>query len=220
IVMFQTGNIKGLTLSRLETFCEIAAAGGISKAARNDSNRQSQFSRQLKELEQFFGTELLKRGGALTDAGKHLLGCSGPLLNTLKQVAADIAMKVPTVAFGAGESVNNWWLIPRLERLSARVGEVQWTVCNLSTNSIISGLLDSKLDLGIVRKDACCAGLKFERLFVMRFFLCVPEPLLKRKWVPAAVLAGNGKLAVELRAVMAKLRPNFHARLECDSAVQ
>src|SRR5947199_3074139 len=53
---------SGLSLERLKTFREIVAAGGITAAAGDDSNRQSQFSRQLKELERYFGVELLKPG--------------------------------------------------------------------------------------------------------------------------------------------------------------
>src|SRR5947209_20540177 len=66
---------SGLSLERLKTFREIVAAGGISAAAGDDSNRQSQFSRQLKELERYFGVELIKRGRGpmkLTPAGEQL----------------------------------------------------------------------------------------------------------------------------------------------------
>jgi len=67
---------SGLSLERLKTFREIVAAGGITAAAGDDSNRQSQFSRQLKELERYFGVELLKRGHGpvtLTDAGQRFM---------------------------------------------------------------------------------------------------------------------------------------------------
>src|SRR5438876_8623230 len=69
---------SGLSLERLKTFREIVAAGGITAAAGDDSNRQSQFSRQLKELERYFGVELLRR--ALKTRGQALIvDCSGVL---------------------------------------------------------------------------------------------------------------------------------------------
>ena len=43
-----------LTFERLRTLVEIDHAGSISKAAPGDLNRQSQYSRQLKEIEVFF----------------------------------------------------------------------------------------------------------------------------------------------------------------------
>ena len=65
----------GLSLDRLNNFCRIAEAGGITKAAGGDPGKQSLYSRQIKELETFFGTELKVRRGrgiALTEAGNEL----------------------------------------------------------------------------------------------------------------------------------------------------
>jgi hypothetical protein len=79
---------SGLSLERLKTFREIVAAGGITAAAGDDSNRQSQYSRQLKELERYFGVELLKRGRGpieLTDAGQQLYEIVGHTLRALEE---------------------------------------------------------------------------------------------------------------------------------------
>jgi DNA-binding transcriptional LysR family regulator len=54
---------SGLSLDRLKSFCLVAEAESFTKAAGGDSNRQTQFSRQIKDLEQFFGTELFQRKG-------------------------------------------------------------------------------------------------------------------------------------------------------------
>ena len=54
-------NLKGLSLDRLETLSRIVAQGGIARAASGDANRQSQFSRQIAELEEWFGVNLLDR---------------------------------------------------------------------------------------------------------------------------------------------------------------
>src|SRR2546428_10036760 len=65
----------GLSLDRLQSFCLVAEAGGVTKAAKGDPARQSLFSRQVKELEEFFGTELVRRKGrgiALTAARQRL----------------------------------------------------------------------------------------------------------------------------------------------------
>ena len=64
----------GFTIERLRTFCRIAEAGSISLAAKGDLTRQSQFSRQVKELEEFFGTKLVERAGKtirLTEDGRN-----------------------------------------------------------------------------------------------------------------------------------------------------
>ncbi|MDP4849131.1 MAG: LysR family transcriptional regulator, partial [Verrucomicrobiales bacterium] len=66
---------RGLSLDRLRSFLEMAEAGGIAKAAPGDVVRQSQISRQIRELEEFFATELTQRRGkslVLTAAGRRL----------------------------------------------------------------------------------------------------------------------------------------------------
>src|SRR5436190_1180932 len=67
---------RGLSFDRLRSLVDFAETGSITRAARGDPNRQSQYSRQIKELEQFFGIELTQRRGkgiALTEAGKRLV---------------------------------------------------------------------------------------------------------------------------------------------------
>ena len=66
----------GLSLDRLKSFLDVVEAGSIVKAAAGDTNRQSQYSRQIKELEVFFGAELTKRRGRrieITEEGERLV---------------------------------------------------------------------------------------------------------------------------------------------------
>lgn len=61
-----------LALDRLLSFCLVAQADGVTRAAKGDPARPSLFTRQIKELEEFFGTELIRRKGrgiVLTGAG-------------------------------------------------------------------------------------------------------------------------------------------------------
>src|SRR5258708_4260838 len=65
----------GLSLDRLKALLEVGAAGGIAKATQGDPVRQSQYSRQIKELENFFQVKLAERQGRgirLTDPGREL----------------------------------------------------------------------------------------------------------------------------------------------------
>ena len=55
--------VSGLSLDRLRTFLRVAVAGNLAKAAKGDATQQSQFSRQIKELEAFFGVALTRRVG-------------------------------------------------------------------------------------------------------------------------------------------------------------
>src|SRR6059036_1387384 len=113
---------SGLSLERLKTFREIVAAGGITAAAGDDSNRQSQYSRQLKELEKYFGVELLRRGrgpAELTDAGQRLYEIIGHTLSALEEFRLTCAGQPLELVIGAGESLIQWLLLPRLSGLAA-----------------------------------------------------------------------------------------------------
>src|SRR5205814_8625566 len=108
---------SGLSLERLKTFREIVAAGGITAAAGDDSNRQSQYSRQLKELEKYFGVELLKRGrgsAELTDAGQRLYEIVGQMLSAVDEFRLTCSGQPIELTIGAGESLIQWLLLPRL----------------------------------------------------------------------------------------------------------
>ena len=56
---------RGLSLDRLRVLVEIHDAGSIAQAAPGDLVRQSQYSRQLRELSEFFGCEVAQRRGKL-----------------------------------------------------------------------------------------------------------------------------------------------------------
>lgn len=50
-------DISGLSIDRLRSFLKVAEAGNLATAAQGDVVRQSQYSRQIKELEGFFGSQ-------------------------------------------------------------------------------------------------------------------------------------------------------------------
>jgi hypothetical protein len=85
-VMYETLFARaGISLDRLRSFREVIHAGGIAAASKGDPNRQSQLSRQVRELETFFGVELLVRGrGPMrpTAAGKKNI--AGQMNNVLQ----------------------------------------------------------------------------------------------------------------------------------------
>lgn len=74
--MSKLPSLAGLSIERLKTFCLVAVEGSIVAAARDDATRQSQYSRQIKELEEAVGDKLFLRQGKkllLTNAGRKLL---------------------------------------------------------------------------------------------------------------------------------------------------
>src|SRR5688572_4142457 len=117
-------NESGLSLDRLESLCLVAQAGGVTKAAKGDPAKQSLFSRQIKELEEFFGAELIRRKGrgiSLTEAGARLNAIARECLTALSDFKSDCKGQPVELAIGAGDSLIQWVLLPRLDKLKAKL---------------------------------------------------------------------------------------------------
>lgn len=223
----------GLSLERLKTFAEIVRAEGITAAAKGDANRQSQFSRQLKELEEFFGAELVKRGRgrfALTPAGKALHELSQSHFAALEELRRTCAQMPVEVSIGAGESLIQWILLPRLPELRRALHNTTFVFQNLQTEEILTRLADGRTDFGLVRQDAIGRSLKSVRLFTLEFGLFVnkkalpgrlptnPERLLGE--LPLATLEGDSRVPRCLRDRARALGIRLKVQLACSSYTQ
>src|SRR5271166_7116127 len=137
----------GLSLERLRTFARIAAAAGISNAAPGDANRQSQYSRQLKELEEFFGTELQRRERGrfeLTSAGRELFQIVQSHFKAMEDLAERCADQNVEVSVGGGESFLQWLLLPGLAEFRAKHPTITLVLQNLRTEETVSRLIDGR----------------------------------------------------------------------------
>ena len=219
---------SGLSLERLRTFREIVTAGGITAAAGDDSNRQSQYSRQLKELEKCFGVELLKRGhgpAELTDAGQRLYEIIGHTLSALDEFRLTCAGQSVELTIGAGESLIQWLLLPRLSGLAAAHPKLTMTFQNLKTDEILSGLVDGGLDFGVVSRFEPHRALASAPLVKLDFCLFAPAKLLPANerlklrsdilgQLPLAMLEGSAGIrqAIEKEAQRAGFKLNVRLR--------
>lgn len=219
---------SGLSLERLKTFREIVAAGGITAAAGDDSNRQSQFSRQLKELEHYFGAELLKRGhgpAELTDAGRRLYEIIGHTLSALEEFRLTCAGQPIELIIGAGESLIQWLLLPRLSGLAAAHPRLAVTFQNLKTDEIIKRVLDAGVHYGVVSRFTPHRALASTPLGKLEFRLFVPAQFLPANrrlklqsdilnHLPLAMLDGSAGVreAVEKEAQSSGVKLNVRLR--------
>ena len=222
---------SGLSLDRLQSFCLVAEAGGVTKAAKGDAARQSQFSRQIKELEEFFGAELLRRSGrgmTLTEAGQRLHGLAREHFAALGDFKAGCASEPVRLTLAAGDSLLQWVLLPRLGALQARLHGVRLRLLNLPTIEIASGLSDGTLDFGLLRADAVPTSLRSEPLGHLAYALFVPQGLLPGskdgKWsacelrrLPLASLEGRGSFRRELERLAKQARTALNVQLEVSS---
>jgi len=224
---------SGLSLDRLASFIAIADAGGLSAAAQGDPVRQSQLSRQLKELETFFGAALIERRRGvfrLTAAGRALIEIARPTLTRLGDFERRCGGQLTEVHVGAGESVLVWLLTARLKPLLDADPKLALTLHNLQSEEIVTRLRDGRLDFGVLRRSAVAAGFVSLPAGVVEYALFVPRAafpqgrpatpaqLLAR--VPVALLEGSSTVSDALADWAADNRVRLNVRLRCTSLVQ
>ena len=223
----------GLTLDRLRTFCTVAEAAGVTKAAGKNPVRQSQFSRQIKELETFFGTELMirgKKGIALTPAGKRLAQISRGIFSSLGDFNSDCKAEPQRFAIGAGDSLLLWLLLPNVTILQNALPNVALDVSNFRTLDIVERVNDLRLDFGLIRRDAVSPLQNFKSLGFETYGLFVPVLLLAkqrvRDWkdviarIPLTTIAGEGTFRAALEKAAQKNGTTLTFCLSCSTFPQ
>jgi DNA-binding transcriptional LysR family regulator len=148
---------SGLSLERLRTFLLVAEAGNLSKAAKGDVTRQSQFSRQVKELERYFGAALTRRVGRrieINAEGERLAQSIRRHFQELDDFRESMADRSVTVRIGSQGSVIDWLLLPRLGELREALGGALVEFEQMRSADSVRGAADGRLDFAIVREDA------------------------------------------------------------------
>ncbi len=223
----------GLTIDRLRALVEVADAGGIAKAVGNDPVRQSQYSRQLKELEQHFGVELTSRSHrtlTLTENGRRLAVLAREWFVGLSSFASDGRARKAIYTIGAGESLLHWVIIDALAAIGQRVPLATFTCHNRRTAAIVSSLRELSLDFGIVREDALPAGLDSRRVGFIEYRLYVPRKLLGADSnaqphrlltrLPIATLDAPGEYTNALEAIARRAKGVLDTCLGCTTLPQ
>ncbi len=224
---------RGLSLDRLKILIEVRDAGSIAQAAPGDPVRQSQYSRQLRELSEFFGCEVAQRRGKilkLTAQGERLAELARDQLRSLDDFRAECKEQSVAFTIGAGDSLIQWLVIPRLGKIIDEFPGTHFATANLRTNEIVQQLTDCRLDFGIIRKNAMAPGLKSVSLGVVSYVALVPENLVRTKKkpslqqaiaeLPLATQTTDGQFTSALRAVAKALDVPLAPALACQSFPQ
>ena len=220
--------VSGFTIERLRAFCKIAESGSIVLAAKGDPTRQSQFSRQVKELEEYFGTKLVERAGKtirLTDDGRKLALLTQAYFRSVEELRASCTRE-EVVRIGAGESVFRWLLMPRLAELQSLASGVRLEFITKTTIQSVESVKAGQLDLAIVRKEAADDSLSVLPCGSLAYALVVPRKMLPGrtaagfqllKEIPFALLTGDGVLAKGVLALAAKMNVKLNIRVRAES---
>lgn len=204
---------RGLSLERLDSFCKIVLAGGLSQAADGHAGRVAQLSRQVRDLEEFFGVELLLRTGrgmVPTESGEELFRIIRHDLRLLDDFRVKCAGQPGVIRITAGNSVIHWCLGTALGALGARLPDFQFDVRALRTFERVPAVRNHECDFAIVRREALTPQLKGKPLLTMHYRLFVRRDLL--------VKAGTKDANKLLEKLPLALPPEGDFRLALDRA--
>jgi DNA-binding transcriptional LysR family regulator len=218
--------VSGLSLDRLRTFLRVVESGNLSKAASGDPTKQSQFSRQIKELEAFFCVALTRRVGRrieITEEGHQLALMIRRQFSELDDFRESMAGRSVNIRFGSQGSVIDWMLVPRLAGIRTVLGNAMVELEQMRSADVVRSVADGRLDFGIVREDAVPKEIKRWRLGEVGYALFATNALWKnrssvKEFVqndPIAELLPGGQFTERWHAWLAKERlvPKVFARV-------
>lgn len=224
---------SGLSLDRLRTFLMVAEAGSIAKAAPDDPSRQSQFSRQIRELEEHFGVELTRRLGkglCLTPAGLRLAALIRGQFQDLEDFRREQQQAHKVFMLGAASSLLDWLVTPVASAIASALGDASLILDSQRSRQLVESVREGRLDLAVVRSDAIPDPLPRTVLCQLSFHLCVPRRLLPKdataaslrdsatwKRLPFATGRDGGQLDAQIREIMQSHGVDFSPRYECSS---
>jgi DNA-binding transcriptional LysR family regulator len=184
-VMFQHLFARsGLSLERLNVLLELEEAGSLVKAAKGDEVRQTQYSRQIKQLSGYFEVALADRQGRelkLTEHGRRLARLVREAFQGVDDFQRSCVDKQLLVSIGAGDSLIQWLVLPRVRTIQEKLRNVLFSLSNLRNEEIAGRLAEQKVDFGLMRESAVPPKHRKERLLHEEFAIFVPRKLLPSK---------------------------------------
>jgi DNA-binding transcriptional LysR family regulator len=173
---------SGLSLDRLRALVEVGAAGSMVRAAGGDPARQSQYSRQIKELENFFQIGLVERHGKgirLTASGRELARISRFFLLGLSNFQRGCFAEGQTYRIGASPTFIASFLLPVLAGPHSVQSGIRFAIEAVHGDEVERRLHDLTLDFGVVTRSEVSRPLQLKELGGWRLKFWVPKALCK-----------------------------------------
>jgi len=224
---------RGLSLDRLHVLLKIHDAGSIAAAAPGDTVKQSQYSRQLRELSEYFGCEVARRQGKLmklTPQGVQLADLVRQNFRSLSDFRAQCRSELVDYTIAAGDSLIHWLIIPRLGKLPKSCSQYHFATLNLRTKEAIQQLNDGRVDFAVVRRDALPQEYEGLLLGTLEYCALVPKSLTGRGGraslkdcfgrFPMAAQNTDGQFTGKLREIAESFGQELRPVLACQSFPQ
>ena len=175
----------------------VAEAGNLANAAKGcdtkqeQDSKQSQFSRQIKELREYFGVDLTRRVGrriTITPEGLRLAELIRQQFGQLDDFRESMNGRPVCIRIGTQGSLVDWLLLPKLAACRDALGGALIELEQLRSDDIVRGVGDGRLDFGIVRVNAVGNEIKRWDLGRIGYALFAPKHVWKAGVTVADVL--------------------------------
>lgn len=171
-----------ISLRQLRYFQALARNGNFGRAARTCNVTQPALSMQIRQLEESLGVSLverLPRRIALTLAGEEVLRRADDILARTRELIEFTQQSRGTLVgelnIGIIPTIGPYLLPLALPELARRFPRLKLRLHETRTASLISELIDGRLDLCIVALPIAGRELEEQALFEDRFLLAVPD---------------------------------------------
>lgn len=219
-----------MELRHLRYFVAVAGALNFTKAATRLRLAQPALSRQVADLEDELGVDLLKRtshGARLTAEGKLFAEAAGRILElvdtSVNQVRALARGEVGEVQVGFLPPLDLHILPRALAEFQKAAPGVNVVLRDLGTDELCDELRNGSLQLALMIQPSehSMAGIEFEAIGRYPFFVAMSpgHPLSRMKAIPVQALAAqplvilgrrrNSEYHRVLHRIFAPLRPNI-----------
>src|SRR6266700_3545458 len=228
-----------MELRRLRNFLAVGEALNFTKAAAQLRVGQPALSRQVQDLEEEIGVDLLHRsprGVTLTAEGKLFLDEVRDLLKradeSVEKVRALARGEYGELRVGYAPTPTVEILPPALAAFQIAVPRVKVLLHDLSSDELITGLRNATLELAIMVEPFAeqTAGIEFEllRTYPLSVTLSAAHPFARLKSITLEKLAAEPLIGLRrkdypefyhfLDRIFAPIRAKPRIAVECDSA--
>jgi DNA-binding transcriptional LysR family regulator len=146
-----------LNIDSLKTFCLVVDEGSISQAARLSFVSQPAVTRQIRQLENLYGTLLFDRTEGkliVTETGKMLYPFAKAIINDFNRSKEVILQATgeynSNIRVGASLTIGEFLLPNLLGRFKKLTPEINVTLTIKNTPSVLEDLANDVIDIGLV----------------------------------------------------------------------
>lgn len=160
-----------MNLKRLEYFCRLAELGNFTRAAQAVGIAQPALTVAIQKLEQEVGLKLINRAdkhSLLTAEGEVLYKLATQLLSQARQVELELEelkdLERGTIRFGVSAMMGSYYFPKVLTEFKQKYPKIKIHLVDQGTAALERMLLNSELDLALVRGDLENPQLRYTKL--------------------------------------------------------